>query len=167
MRELVDEIIVIDEAAIENAVELMADTGRLVVEGAAATPLGAVLAKPDLFQGRKAGLVVSCGNVDMRILASVLLRGLVRGGQLVRLRVQITDAPGNLARVTNIIGDAGGNIVEIVHHRLFYDVPVKHTDIDVVVETRNARHTAEISEKLTAAGWPVTILSDSEASSAS
>jgi len=104
--------------------------------------------------------VVSGGNIDMRVLASVLLRGLVRGGQLVRLRIQITDAPGNLARVTRIIGEAGGNIVEIVHQRLFYDVPVKQTDIDVVIETRNASHAAEIKKKLELAGWPTLVLSD-------
>jgi threonine dehydratase len=160
IRELVDRIIVLDEPAIEEAVELMADTGRMVVEGAGAVGLGAVLAEPDLFADGATGLVVSGGNIDMRVFASVLLRGLVRGGQLVRLRVQITDAPGNLARVTAIIGDAGGNIVEIVHQRLFYDVPVKQTDIDVVIETRNASHTAEIQEKLELAGWPSFALSD-------
>lgn len=160
IRELVDQIIVLDEPTIEEAVELMADTGRLVVEGAGAVAFGAVLAEPDLFADSVTGLVVSGGNIDMRVFASVLLRGLVRGGQLVRLRVQITDAPGNLARVTAIIGDAGGNIVEIVHQRLFYDVPVKQTDIDVVIETRNASHTAEIQEKLAHAGWPSFALSD-------
>ena len=108
IRELVEQIIVVDELAIENAVELMADNGRLVVEGAGAVPLGAVLTEPELFRDGTTGLVVSGGNIDMRILASVLLRGLVRGGQLVRLRVQITDAPGNLAQVTRIIGEAGG-----------------------------------------------------------
>lgn len=160
IRELVEQIIVLDELAIENAVELMADNGRLVVEGAGSVPLGAVLAEPELFRDGTTGLVVSGGNIDMRILASVLLRGLVRGGQLVRLRVQITDAPGNLAQVTRIIGEAGGNIVEIVHQRLFYDVPVKQTDIDVVIETRNAEHTAEIQKTLERAGWPTFALSD-------
>lgn len=164
VRDLVDRIIVLEEPAIESAVELMADDGRLVVEGAGAVGLGAVLAEPDLFRGSVTGLVISGGNIDMRVLASVLLRGLVRGGQLVRLRIQITDAPGNLARVTHIIGAAGGNIVEIVHQRLFYDVPVKQTDIDVVIETRNASHTSEIQEKLELAGWPTFALSDIAAS---
>lgn len=99
-----------------------------------------------MFREGNTGLVVSGGNIDMRVLASVLLRGLVHGGQLVRLRIQITDAPGNLAQVTRIIGEAGGNIVEIVHQRLFYDVPVKQTDIDVVIETRNGSHAGEIKE---------------------
>lgn len=160
VRDLVDRIIVLEEPAIESAVELMANDGRMVVEGAGAVGLGAVLAEPDLFRGGVTGLVVSGGNIDMRVLASVLLRGLVRGGQLVRLRIQITDAPGNLARVTHIIGEAGGNIVEIVHQRLFYDVPVKQTDIDVVIETRNASHAGEIREKLEDAGLPTVALSD-------
>ncbi len=163
VRDLVDRIVVLEEAAIESAVELMADAGRLVVEGAGAVGLGAVLAEPDLFRDGVTGLVVSGGNIDMRVFASVLLRGLVRGGRLVRLRVQITDAPGNLAQVTRIIGEAGGNIVEIVHQRLFYDVPVKQTDIDVVIETRNTTHTAEIREKLDAAGWPTQAVSHASA----
>ena len=166
VRDLVDRIIILDESAIESAVELMADAGRLVVEGAGAVGLGAVLAEPELFRDRVTGLVVSGGNIDMRVLASVLLRGLVRGGQLVRLRIQITDAPGNLARVSQIIGEAGGNIVEIVHQRLFYDVPVKQTDIDVVIETRNTAHAAEIQEKLEQAGLSAFTLSDAAAARA-
>ena len=165
VRELVDQIVVVDELAIEDAVELMVDNGRMVVEGAGAVPLAAVLAEPELFRDGSTGLVVSGGNIDMRVLASVLLRGLVRGGQLVRLRVQITDAPGNLAQVTRVIGDTGGNIVEIVHQRLFYDVPVKQTDVDVVIEIRNASHAAEIQTALEKAGWQTVALSD-EASAA-
>lgn len=160
---LVDEIVLLDEAMIENAVELMADSGRLVVEGAGATPLGAVLSRPELFAGRRTGLVVSGGNIDMRLLATVLLRGLVRGGQLMRLRVQITDAPGHLAMVGRLIGDAGGNVVDIVHQRLFYNVPVKQADLDVVVETRNSAHGAEILRVLEAAGLPTRILDDEDA----
>ncbi|CAN0435270.1 unnamed protein product, partial [Discosporangium mesarthrocarpum] len=159
---LVDEIILLDEAAIESAVELMAEAAHLVVEGAGATVLGALLARPDLFAGRRTGLVVSGGNVDMRLLATVLLRGLVRGGQLIRLRVQITDAPGHLAEVGRIIGDAGGNVVDIVHQRMFYNVPVKQADLDVVVETRNAAHGAAILRALADAGLPTRVLDDSD-----
>jgi threonine dehydratase len=160
IRELVDDIIVLEEAAIENAVELLADTARLVVEGAGAAPLGAVLKHRERFADQQVGLLVSGGNIDMRLFASVLLRGLVRGGQMVRLRVQITDSPGQLATVSRLIGDAGGNIVEMDHRRLFYDVPVKHTDVDVVVETRNAAHAAEIVDCLERAGLPSQLLSD-------
>ena len=160
VRDLVDDMVTVDEAAIEAAVELMADTGGVIVEGAGAVPLAATMQDPSRFAGRRVGLLVSGGNIDMRLYASVLLRGLVRGGQMVRLRVQITDAPGNLAQVSQVIGDAGGNIVEIVHQRMFFDVPVKETDLDAVVETRNAAHAAEIVAKLEDAGLPTRLLSD-------
>lgn len=160
IRDLVDDIVILGESAIENAVELLADTGRLVVEGAGAAPLGVVMEHGARFAGKQVGLLVSGGNIDMRVFASVLLRGLVRGGQMVRLRVQISDSPGQLAMVSSLIGDAGGNIVEIVHQRMFYDVPVKHTDLDVVVETRNANHAAEIVDCLEAAHLPTRLLSD-------
>lgn len=160
VRELVDDIISVDEAAIESAVELMADTGRLVVEGAGAVPLAAIMQERERFENRRIGLLVSGGNIDMRVYASVLLRGLVRDGQMVRLRVQITDAPGNLAQVSRVIGDAGGNIVEIVHQRMFFDVPVKETELDVVVETRNTAHAAEIVDKLEQSGLQTRLLSD-------
>jgi threonine dehydratase len=160
VRALIDDIIVLEEAAIENAVELLADTGRIVAEGAGATPLGAVLEHRDRFAGRQVGLLVSGGNIDMRLFASVLLRGLVRGGQMIRLRVQISDSPGQLAFVSRLIGEAGGNIVEIIHQRMFYDVPVKHTDLDAVVETRNVAHAAEIVQCLEDAGLPTRLLSD-------
>lgn len=160
VRELVDDIVVLEEAAIENAVELMADTGRVVAEGAGASPLGAIMEDRDRFAGRKVGLMISGGNIDMRVFASVLLRGLVRGGQLVRLRMQIPDSPGQLARVSTLIGAAGANIVEIVHQRMFYDVPVKHTELDVVVETRNAAHAAELVRTLERAGLSTRLMSD-------
>jgi threonine dehydratase len=160
VRELVDDMIAVDEAAIESAVELMADTGRIVVEGAGAVGLAAVMQDPDRFVGRQIGLLVSGGNINMRLYASVLLRGLVRGGQMVRLRVQIPDAPGSLALVSRTIGEAGGNIVEIVHQRMFYDVPVKQTDLDVVVETRNAAHAAEVLARLEETGLPASLLTD-------
>ena len=112
------------------------------------------------FAGRRVGLLVSGGNIDMRLYASVLLRGLVRDGQMVRLRVHISDAPGSLAQVSQLIGDAGGNIVEIVHQRMFFDVPVKETQLDAVIETRNAAHASEIVGKLEAAGLHTRLLSD-------
>jgi len=160
VRDLVDDMVTVGERAIEAAVELMADTGGVIVEGAGAVPLAAVMEDRSRFEGRRVGLLVSGGNIDMRLYASVLLRGLVRGGQMVRLRVQISDAPGNLAQVSQLIGDAGGNIVEIIHQRMFFDVPVKETYIDIVVETRNAAHATEIVENLEAAGLRTRLLSD-------
>lgn len=160
VRALVDDVVAVDEAAIESAVEIMADTGRLITEGAGAAPLAAVMRDRERFAGRRVGLLVSGGNIDMRLFASVLLRGLVRGGQMVRLRVQIPDAPGSLATVSRLIGEAGGNIVEIVHQRMFYDVPVKKTEVDAVVETRNAAHAREILAKLESEGLSTRLLGD-------
>jgi threonine dehydratase len=103
--------------------------------------------------------VLCGGNIDARLLASILMRGMVRGGRLVRLRAEITDAPGALARVARIIGDLGGNIVEIFHQRLFSDVPVKLADLDVVCETRDMKHVEEIMVKMTEAGFRTALLS--------
>src|SRR3546814_16686109 len=100
------------------------------------------------FAGRKIGLVVCGGNIDSRLLASVLMRGLVQAGRMVRLRVTISDQPGSLARVARDIGETGGNIDEIYHQRMFYDVPVKLAEIDDVVDTRYREHVHDIIEHL-------------------
>lgn len=160
VRDLVEEIFLVDEPAIEAAVNTLIEDERLVVEGAGAAPLAALLAHKDRFRGRRIGLVVSGGNIDARLLASVLMRGLVREGRMARLRIAISDAPGVLARVAGIIGAIGGNIVEVYHQRLFYDVPVKQADLDVVVETQNPRHVDEIIKKLGDAGYPARRLGD-------
>ena len=122
--------------------------------------MAAVMQDKDRFAGRKVGLVVSGGNIDSRLLSSVLMRGLVREGRMVRLRIEITDEPGALSRVSGLIGDCGGNIVEVYHQRLFYDVPVKQAEVDVVVETMDASHVSEIMEALTNGGFPVRLLGD-------
>ena len=128
-------------------------------EGAGAASLAAVMENKDRFEGRKTGLIVSGGNIDSRLMSSILMRGLVREGRMVRLRVEITDFPGVLSKVSGLIGDSGGNIVEVYHQRLFYDVPVKQAEVDVVVETVDASHVSEIMEKLETACFPVRLLS--------
>jgi hypothetical protein len=143
----------VEEAALEHAVAALLDRERLVVEGAGAAPLAALLGNAARFRGRRVGLVLSGGNIDARLLASILQRELVRAGRLVRLRIEITDLPGALAKVTGAIGERGGNIVEIYHQRLFYDVPVKLAEVDAVVETRNPAHVGEIIAALAAAGF--------------
>ena len=159
VKALVDDILVVDETAVEHAVGVMIESQRLVVEGAGAVPLAALLAAPKRFRRKRVGLVVSGGNIDSRILSSILMRRLARTGRLVRLRAEITDQPGVLARLTRVIGERGGNIVEIYHHRLSYDVPVKLAEVDVVVETRNAAHVRELVAALGAAGFPTRPLS--------
>jgi len=156
---LVSEILLVGEPALERAVQVYLEVQRLVVEGAGAASLAALLDNSGRFAGRKVGLVVSGGNIDGRLLSSILMRGLVREGRLVSLRVAITDTPGALAKVSGLIADCGGNIVEVYHQRLFYDVPVKLAEVDVVVETLDAGHVRTLIEKLTEAGFSTRQLS--------
>jgi len=156
---LVADILLVEESALERAIEMLLDSQKLVVEGAGAAGLAALLAFPERFRGRKTALVLCGGNIDARLLSSILMRGLVRGGKLVRLRVEISDSPGVLAKITRIIGERGGNIVEIYHQRLFQDVPVKLAEVDVVVETRNVSHVGEITAALDEAGFRTRLLS--------
>jgi threonine dehydratase len=156
---LVSDILLVEESAIERAIEILLEDQKLVVEGAGAAGLAALLSDPGRFRGRKVALVLCGGNIDARLLSSILMRGLVRAGKLVRLRVEISDSPGVLAKITRIIGDKGGNIVEITHQRLFYDVSVKLAEVDAVVETRNRSHVGEIVAALDEAGFRTRLLS--------
>ncbi|MBM3540401.1 MAG: threonine ammonia-lyase [Alphaproteobacteria bacterium] len=155
VEELIEDILIVDESALERGVQLLLEIEKTVAEGAGAAPLAAVLANPALFAGRKVGLVVSGGNIDSRLLASVLMRGMARDGRIARLRVEITDAPGTLAKVADCIAKAGGNIVEVYHQRLFADVPVKRADLDAVIETRDVEHLKEIIASLESRGFAV------------
>jgi threonine dehydratase len=160
IRALVADMVVADELALEDAVQTMLCAAEVLAEGAGAAPLAALTAMRERFLGKTVVLVVSGANIDSRILASVLLRGMVRSGQMARLRVTISDTPGILARVAEQIGELGGNIVEIVHQRLFFDVPVKQADVDIVIETQDADHIAEIIHHLEAEGFPTWRLGD-------
>lgn len=162
-RALLDRVVAVGEIEIEHAIALLLEIEKTVTEGAGATGLAALLAHPELFTGRKVGLVLSGGNIDTRLLASVLMRGLVRDGRIVRLRLRITDAPGQLARVATIIGRAGGNIVEVQHQRLFGGVVAKAADLDVTVETRDRHHMGELVSALKADGFAVRVLEGVEA----
>ncbi len=152
---LVEEILLVDEAAIEWAVMLMLEVEKTVAEGAGAAALAAVLAHPKRFAGRRVGLIVSGGNIDPRRLSSIILHGLVRAGRLVRLEVELSDEPGSLARVADLIGAQGGNIVEVYHERTFSGLTVNATDLTVVLETRSRDHAAEIMAALAEAGYRV------------
>jgi threonine dehydratase len=138
---------------------LLVETQKLVAEGAGAAGLAAMLAYPDRFKGRKVATVICGGNIDSRLLSQVLMRGLVRDGRVITLRIEISDQPGVLAAVARAIGDCGGNIIEIHHQRMFYDLPVKRADVDAVVETRNAQHVRDIVSKLEGAGFSCRLLS--------
>lgn len=157
-RALLDRVVSVDEVAIERAISLFLEVEKTVAEGAGATGLAAMLGYSDLFRGRKVGLVLTGGNIDTRLLASVLLRGLVRDGRIVRLRLMIGDAPGQLGRVAGVIGKAGGNIVEVQHQRLFGGVVAKATELDVTLETRDRGHVSELVAALQAEGFKVRVL---------
>ena len=158
---LVDRVLTVDEVAIERAIALFLEVEKTVAEGAGAAGLAALLTYPQHFTGRKVGLVLCGGNIDTRLLASVLLRGLVRDGRIVRLRLMIGDLPGQLARVAGLIGKAGGNIVEVQHQRLF-GVVAKATELDVTVETRGRDHMRELVKALEAEGFKVRVLEGAE-----
>ncbi|KZD03240.1 threonine ammonia-lyase [Oceanibaculum pacificum] len=155
---LVDDIILVDESAIERAVQILIESQKLVAEGAGAAGIAAIMSRPERFSGRTVGTVICGGNIDSRLLSSVLLRGLARDGKLVRIRCEISDSPGVLAKVAGLIGQCGGNIVEIYHQRLFYNVPVKLAELDAVIETRSAEHMREIIAALNAAGITARLL---------
>lgn len=160
-RRLVDEIILVDETAIETAVQTLLDSGKIMAEGAGAVPLAAMMTNRERFMGRNVGLVVCGANIDPRILASILMRGMIRASRLIRLRVAIKDAPGALSRIAEHIAQTGGNIVEVNHHRMFYDVSVKQAELDVMVETRDAAHVSEIMSRLKAAGYSPSLVAGS------
>lgn len=147
---LVSEILLVEEVEIERAIGLLLEIEKTVAEGAGAAALAGVLGNKERFAGRAIGVLISGGNIDPRILASILMRGLARDGRLASLRIEIGDVPGTLAKVTAIIGEAGGNIVDVVHQRLLHDVPVRTTQLDVVVETRDEGHVEEIIEAIRA-----------------
>lgn len=159
--ELVDDIILVPERAIERAVQLLIEEQRIVAEGAGAAGIAALIHETERFAGRRVATVICGGNIDSRILASVMMRGLVRDGRLVRLRVEISDEPGVLATVAQVIGETGGNIVEVYHQRLFQDVPVKQADLDAVIETRNADHVREILARFAELGMKARLLGTS------
>jgi threonine dehydratase len=158
VKALVSDILLVDEAMLEGAVETLLERQKLVVEGAGAAGVAAVLAMPERFRGRRVGIVICGGNIDARLLASILMRGLVREGRLVRLRSELPDVPGALSRLSGVIGKHAGNIVEVHHQRLFHDTSVKRAELDVVVETQNRRHVEVLIAALVAAGFPTQLL---------
>ena len=158
VKALASEIRLVDEIMLEGAVETLLERQKLVVEGAGAAGLAAVLAAPERFRGRRIGIVVTGGNMDSRLLASILMRGLVREGRLVRLRCELPDVPGALSRLSGVVGKHAGNIVEVHHQRLFHDTSVKRAELDVVVETQNRRHVEALIGALVAAGFPTQLL---------
>ena len=148
IRATVADVVVVPERAVEEAIALLAEGSKTVAEGAGAAGVAALLAFPDRFAGRRVGVPVCGGNIDARILANVLLRNLLRDGRLRRLVLEIPDRPGVLADISGLIGSAGGNIIEVSHHRLFASPSVQAAELEVMFEARDAQHGAEIVRSL-------------------
>ncbi|NLC71452.1 MAG: threonine ammonia-lyase [Desulfuromonadaceae bacterium] len=157
VRQLVDDILLAEENDIEAAVLLLLEVEKTVVEGAGAVGLAALLNHRKRFQGRKVGLVLSGGNIDLLILSTIIQRGLARTGRLVRLGVEVPDHPGSLAEVTRILGASNANIVEVSHQRAFTRLSLKTVQLEVVLETRGLPHLREIMAAFQTAGFRTTL----------
>jgi threonine dehydratase len=157
IRALVDEVVTVSEAALEAAISSYLEVARVVAEGAGAASLAAVLEHPARFQGRRIGLVLSGGNVDTRLLASVIMRSLARNGRLTRLTVEIPDVPGSLATVTAVVAEIGANILEVSHRRDLPTVELKGALLELVVETRDREHLYELRTALERRGFAVSV----------
>jgi threonine dehydratase len=156
----VDDVLLVDEQALEWAVGALVEQQRVVSEGAGAAGIAAIYQHREIFAGKKVGVVICGGNIDPRLLASILNRNMASDGRLARLRIDISDEPGMLAAITASISRCGGNIVEIYHQRLFYDVPAKLAKIDAVIETRGPDHVTEIIDELRGANFQVRQMDD-------
>jgi threonine dehydratase len=154
---LVDDLLVVPERRIEEAIALGAEIEKTILEGAGAAGLAALLEHAEEFRGRRTAVVLSGGNIDARMLSSVLMRALARSGRLVRLQIELPDRPGVLATVAEIVGGLRGNIVDVEHHRDLPGVAVKSVRLDLSIETRDRAHADEIVKALEAAGLVVAV----------
>jgi threonine dehydratase len=157
IEKLVEEVLIVEEETIERAVVALIEIEKTVAEGAGAAALAALLEHPARFKGKRVGLPVSGGNIDSRVLASVLMRGLVRDARLVRLRVTMPDVSGSLAKVATLIAEAGGNIVEIQHQRIFGTASVRSPEVEFLIETRDREHTGTLVALLQKNGIKTTL----------
>ena len=153
VRELVSEIVLVDEVHLERAVNAYLTLQKTMAEGAGAAGLAAMLVKPDRFRGRKVGLILCGGNIDPRILASIMVRELEREDRIVSFRLTIPDRPGVLGQIATRLGELGANILGVDHRRLFLDVPAKGAKLDVTMETRDETHAKEIFQALHSEGF--------------
>ncbi len=153
IRANVGEMLLVSEGAIEEAVAAYLTLQKTMAEGAGAAPLAAVISNPDKFRGKRVGLILAGGNIDPRLAASIMVRELAREERIAAFRLTINDRPGVLADVASVIGDTGGNILEVLHHRTMLNVPPKGASLDVTVETHGPEHAAEIVAALTGHGY--------------
>lgn len=155
VKALVNDILLVDEALIEQAVCAFMTLQKTMAEGAGAAGLAAMLAEPARFRGRKVCLYLTGGNIDARVLASIMIRGLERENKIVSLRFTILDQPGVLGRIATLLGEEGANILEVSHRRMFLDVPAKGASLDVVIEIKDGEHATRVMRRLRAEGFDV------------
>jgi len=153
LKDRLEGIIIVTEEEIEHAVDLFVRKQNTIVEGAGAAGLAALLHNPALFEGKKVGIVVSGGNIDARLISSIMMRGQIREGRLSLLRIKVNDVPGVLEKVTGIIAHHQGNIIEVKHQRLIYEIPIKMAELDIMIEARGLDHIQKIIKELEAAGF--------------
>ncbi|MBN2624767.1 MAG: threonine ammonia-lyase [Acidimicrobiales bacterium] len=154
---LVDDVVTVTEEHIEEAMNLLLEIEKVVTEGAGAAGVAALIEHPDRFAGKAVGVVLSGGNVDPRLLASVIMRGLIRNGRLSRLHIEVPDVPGSMGSITTILGEVGANIVEILHQRMFVDLSAKSAEVEVTVETLDHLHVDRVVSALEGAGYLVRV----------
>jgi threonine dehydratase len=154
VQQLVDDVLLVSEGDIEHAIVLLLEIEKTVVEGAGAAGLAALIRHKDRFRGKKVGIILCGGNIDMMVLADIIERGMVRAGRLARLRVAIRDVPGELARAATIVGTMGANIEEVQHQRAFTTLPAQNAQLEMVVQTRGPEHIEQVIRALREAGLP-------------
>jgi threonine dehydratase len=152
------QILTVSERSIEDGVNHFLEVEKVVAEGAGAAGLAAIIEHPDRFAGKTVGVVLTGGNIDPRLLSSVILRGLVHDGRLSRLRVWLDDRPGSLSLLTAVVGEAGGNIVEVHHQRLFASAPIRSTEVELAVETMDRAHADTLVRALEDKGYRVAVV---------
>ena len=158
IRHCVDELLLVDEGDVEQAIVMLLEIEKTLAEGAGAAALAALVRHPERFAGRKVGLVLSGGNIDPMLLAAIIGRGMVRSGRLARIVVNTRDVPGSLARVTALVAQAGANVQEIHHQRAFTLLAAQHVEIEMVLQTRDAAHVQELLALLEAQGMQARLM---------
>jgi len=157
VKQLVDDLVLVDEGDIEQAIVMLLEIEKTLVEGAGAAGLAALLKTPERFAGKNVGLVLCGGNIDPLLLAAIIERGMVRAGRLARIRVAARDTPGVLARITAIVAEVGANIDEVHHQRAFSALSAQNVEVELVVQTRNPEHVRELIARLGAAGFDASV----------
>jgi threonine dehydratase len=153
IEERVNDLVLVDEGDIEQAIVMLLEIEKTLVEGAGAAGLAALLKYPERFAGKKVGLVLCGGNIEPLVLAAIIERGMVRAGRLARIKVSARDVPGSLARITATVAEAGANIDEVHHQRAFTTLPVQSVAIELVIQTRNRAHIEQVLQALQTAGF--------------